>query len=71
MERPLMDFNQFCAYTGLKKTLARNFLQIKDNPVVIRVGRRVFVNKELLDKEIARCTKYGINLMDINKKSKI
>lgn len=71
MEKALLDFEEFCAYTGFKKTKAREFLQMKDNPVVVRLGARVFVNKALLDKELERCTKYGINLMDIGKKVKI
>ena len=61
-EKTLLSINDFCEYVGLGKTKARQLLSNPQCKYVVRIGRRVFVHKELFDEEIRKCAKYQIKM---------
>ena len=58
----LLTMKEFCEYIGICEKSARNILKKPDCRFVIRIGRRVFIHKELLDKELLKVAKFGLVL---------
>lgn len=50
MEKALLNLEEFCEYLGIGKTKARYILTKTSNPFLVRIGNRLYANKELLDK---------------------
>ena len=48
-EKTLLSVSEFCVYVGIGKTKAREMLANPCCKYVVRIGRRVFVHKELFD----------------------
>lgn len=48
--KALLTTEEFCHYLGIGKTKGREILTKTDNPFTVRIGRRVYANKWLLDK---------------------
>lgn len=61
MDKTLLNVKELCEYLGIGQTKAREILH-KDNNFTIRIGNRLYVKKDLLDKHIERCAKYSIPL---------
>lgn len=62
MEKVLLNIDEFCAYLGIGKTKAREILKRPDSSFTIRIGNRLYANKDLLDEYLAKCAKYQIRI---------
>ena len=62
MEKTLLSFEEFCNYIGIGKTKARELLKNPNCKFVVRIGRRVFVHKELLDVELKKNAKFQLEM---------
>lgn len=54
IEKALLNLDEFCAYLGIGKTKARELLKSPLCTFSIRIGNRLYANKEKLDKWIDR-----------------
>lgn len=61
-EKTLMSVDEFCEYMGIGKTKAKEMTSDPSSKFVVRVGRRVFIHKELLDDELKKNAKYQITM---------
>lgn len=61
-EKSLWSVDEFCQYVGIGKTKAREMLANPCCKYVVRIGRRVFVHKELLGEELKKSAKYQLTL---------
>lgn len=59
-EPGLMNLKEFCEYTGLGMTKAREILKRKNSTFTVRVGNRLYAHKKLFDDYVERCAKYQI-----------
>lgn len=59
-EKNLMTFDEFCEYIGIGKTKAREVISSPCCKFVVRIGRRVFIHKELLDEELKKNAKFQL-----------
>ena len=64
-EKSLLSVDEFCQYVGIGKTKAREMLANPCCKYVVRIGRRVFVHKELLDEELKKSAKFSCERMRI------
>lgn len=64
MEYPkiLMTVDEFCEYVGVGKTKAREMISSPCCKYVVRIGRRVFIHKELFDEELKKNAKYQLTM---------
>ena len=62
MEKTLLSFNEFCSYTGIGKTKARELTKSPNCKFVVRIGRRVFIHKELFDAELKKNAKFQLRM---------
>lgn len=62
MEKILLSLNEVCEYTGFGKTKAREILKRPDSNFTIRIGNRLYVDKELFDSWLKKCAKYQIKI---------
>ena len=61
-EKTLLSFEEFCNYVGIGKTKARELISNPCCKYVVRIGRRVFIHKELFDEELKKNAKYGLTM---------
>lgn len=61
-EKKLLSIDEFCEYVGIGKTKAREVTTKPNCKFVVRIGRRVFVHKELFDEEIKKNAKYQLTM---------
>jgi len=61
-EKTLLSVDEFCLYVGIGKTKAREMLANPCCKYVVRIGRRVFVHKELFDEELKKSAKYQLTM---------
>jgi len=59
---PLMSFRDFCDYMQVGETKAREMIYKVDCRYVVRIGRKVFIHKDLLDKDIEKAAKYRLTM---------
>ena len=52
LDKTLLSIDEFCSYVGIGKTKARELISNPCCKYVVRIGRRVFVHKELFDEEL-------------------
>ncbi len=57
-EKKLMTIGEFCEYVGIGKTKARELISNPCCKYVVRIGRRVYVHKELFDEELRKNAKF-------------
>ncbi|MCI5515031.1 MAG: excisionase [Oscillospiraceae bacterium] len=57
MEKVLMSIKEVCKYTGWGMTKTREILKRSDSDFTIRVGNRLYVNKQLFDDYLVKCAK--------------
>lgn len=62
MDKALMSLKEVCEYTGLGETKVREILKNPASKFTLRVGNRLYVNKELFDEHLKKCAKYQIPL---------
>lgn len=60
VNKTLLSINEFCSYVGIGKTKAREMISNPRCKYVVRIGRRVFVHKELFDEELKKTAKYQL-----------
>lgn len=53
-EKKLMTIDEFCKYVGIGKTKARELISDPCSRYVVRIGRRVYVHRELFDEELKK-----------------
>lgn len=61
-KKVLLTVNEFAEYLGIGKTKAREIVQNPTCKFVVRVGRRVFIHKELLDEELRKNAKFQLTM---------
>ena len=54
MDKALLNVHEVCEYLGIGKTKARELLLSPDSDFTIRIGKRIFAHKELLDEWLLR-----------------
>ena len=59
-EKKLMTIDEFCEYVGIGKTKARELISNPCCKYVVRIGRRVYVHKELFDEELRKNAKFQL-----------
>lgn len=59
-ESPLLTFQEFCQYLKIGETKARKMINDKDCRFVVRLDRRVFIHKELLDEYLKKNAKFRL-----------
>lgn len=59
-EKSLLSVDEFCQYVGIGKTEAREMLASPCCRYAVRIGRRVFVHKELFDEEVKKSAKFRL-----------
>lgn len=59
-EKTLLSVKEFCVYVGIGKTKAKEMLANPRCKYVVRIGRRVFVHKELFDEELRKSAKFQL-----------
>ena len=52
VERKLLDIENLCVYLSIGETQARKMLKSKDCQFSLRIGNRLYANKDVLDKWI-------------------
>ena len=62
MDKKLMSLKEVCAYTGWGQTKVRQILKNPNSQFTIRLGNRLYVDKELFDDYLQRCAKYQITI---------
>lgn len=61
-QKILMSFGEFCDYMGIGKTKARELISNPCCKYVVRIGRRVFIHKGLLDDELRKNAKFQLTM---------
>ena len=61
-EKTLLTVDEFCQYVGIGKTKARELISKPCCKYVDRIGRRVFIHKELFDNELKRNAKFQLTM---------
>lgn len=61
-EKKLMTIDEFCKYVGIGKTKARELISNPCCKYVVRIGRRVYVHKELFDEELRKSAKFQLTM---------
>ena len=61
-EKKLLTIDEFCEYGGIGKTKAREMISNPCCKYVVRIGRRVFVHKELFDEELKKAAKFQLTM---------
>lgn len=59
-EKPLLTFDEFCEYLGIGKTKGHEMLANPCCKYIVRIGRRVFIHKEILDEELKKAAKFQL-----------
>lgn len=60
VEKVLMTVKEVCEYTGIGETKVREILKRPTSTFTVRIGNRLYVNKELFDEHLKKCAKYQI-----------
>lgn len=61
-EKNLMTVDEFCEYIRIGRTKAREIISNPCCKFVVRIGRRVFIHKELLDEELKKNAKFQLTM---------
>ena len=60
MNKKFLSVKDLCEYTGWGETKVRKILKRKDSTFTIKMGNRLYADKEAFDHFIANCRKYQI-----------
>lgn len=61
-EKKLLSLSEVCEYTGWGKTKVREILKRPNSKFTIRMGNRLYVNKQLFDEWLDNCAKHNIQI---------
>jgi len=62
MEKRFLTVKDLVEYTGWGETKIREILKRKESNFTIRVGNRLYADKELFDAYIKKCATYQIRI---------
>lgn len=62
MDKKLLTIKDICEYTGLGKTKVREILKRDNSTFTVRIGNRLYADKNKFDEYIERCIKYKIKI---------
>lgn len=62
MEKILLTVKEVCDLTGWGQTKVREIIRRPDNDFTIRMGNRLYVNKNKFEAYLNRCAKYNIKI---------
>lgn len=62
MEKALLSLKELCEYTGWGETKVREILKRPDSTFTVRLGNRLYANKQLFDEYLTKCAKYQIRI---------
>ncbi len=62
MDKVLLNLKEVCEYTSWGMTKTREILKRPESRFTVRVGNRLYVNKELFDEYLVKCAKYQIDI---------
>ena len=62
IEKKFLNVKELCEYTGWGETKIRQILRKRDSTFTIKLGNRLYADKEEFDKYLARCRKYKITI---------
>lgn len=62
MEKILLTVKEVCDFTGWGQTKVREIIKRPDNDFTIRMGNRLYVNKNKFETYLNRCAKYNIQI---------
>ncbi len=62
MEKKLMNIKEICQYTGWGKTKVREIIKRPTSKFTIRMGNRLYVDKQKFDNWLDNCAKYHIDI---------
>ena len=57
MDQILLNLQQMCEYTGLKKSVLIKIANNPDNRFIVRLDTKIFFHKRLFDEYIKKCVK--------------
>lgn len=60
MDKKLLSINDLCEYTGWGKTKIREILKRPNSTFTVRMGNRLYADKNLFDEYIEKCAKYQL-----------
>jgi len=58
----LMNVKEVCEYTGWGTTKVREVIKNHGSTFSLRLGNRIYVDKDKFDKYLDNCIKYGITI---------
>jgi excisionase family DNA binding protein len=59
----LMNVKEVCEYTGWGATKVREVIKNHGSTFSLRLGNRIYVDKDKFDKYLDNCIKYGITII--------
>lgn len=62
IEKRLLTVKDLCNYTGWGETKVREILKNPNSKFTIRMGNRLYADKELFDNYLKHCAKYQIQI---------
>jgi len=62
IDRELLNVKQVCDYTGWGATKVREIIKRPDSTFTIRLGNRLYVDKNKFDEFLDRCIRYQIRI---------
>lgn len=62
-EKILLNVEETAAYLGIGKTKCREFLREHEHDFVIRIGNRIYANKNLLEQWVDCCSSIYLMLI--------
>lgn len=62
MDKKLLNVKELCEYTGWGKTKIREILNRPNSTFTIKLGNRLYADKQLFDEYLNKCAKYQIRI---------
>lgn len=62
MKKNILSLKEVCEYTGWGETKVRQILKNPNSQFTLRLGNRLYVDKDLFDEYIKKCAKYQITI---------
>lgn len=62
MDKLLLTIDEVCEVTGFGATKVRQLLNRPDSKFTVRLGRKLYANKKLLEEYLDNCARYQITI---------
>lgn len=62
MEKRLLTVKELCEYTGWGQTKVREIMKRPNGYFTVRMGNRLYADKDSFDKYLEKCIKYNIKI---------